>query len=77
MGENSAAFTIPDELPVLPLREMVVFPYMVLPLFVKRERSIAAVDDALAGDRLLMLVAQRDPEIATPRPTISIGWEPS
>ncbi|HEY8155962.1 MAG TPA: endopeptidase La [Myxococcota bacterium] len=68
MGENSAGFTIPDELPVLPLREMVVFPYMVLPLFVKRERSIAAVDDALAGDRLLMLVAQRDPEIADPTP---------
>jgi ATP-dependent Lon protease len=68
MGENNPAFTIPDELPVLPLREMVVFPYMVLPLFVKRERSIAAVEDALAGDRLLMLVAQRDPEIADPSP---------
>jgi len=67
MGENSA-FSIPDELPVLPLREMVVFPYMVLPLFVKRERSLAAIDDALAGDRLLMLVAQRDPEIADPTP---------
>ena len=68
MGENSSEFSIPDELPVLPLREMVVFPYMVLPLFVKRERSIAAVDDALAGDRLLMLVAQRDAEIADPTP---------
>ncbi len=34
---------IPDELPVLPLREMVVFPYMVLPLFIARERSVAAV----------------------------------
>jgi len=68
MGENSSAFSIPDELPVVPLREMVVFPYMVLPLFVKRERSIAAVDDALAGDRLLMLVAQRDAEIADPTP---------
>jgi ATP-dependent Lon protease len=68
MGENLSAFSIPDELPVLPLREMVVFPYMVLPLFVKRERSIAAVDDALAGDRLLMLVAQRDAEITEPTP---------
>jgi ATP-dependent Lon protease len=68
MGEDSSAFSIPEELPVLPLREMVVFPYMVLPLFVKRERSIAAVDDALAGDRLLMLVAQRDPEITDPSP---------
>jgi ATP-dependent Lon protease len=68
MGEHASAFSIPDELPVLPLREMVVFPYMVIPLFVKRERSIAAVDDALAGDRLLMLVAQRDSEIADPGP---------
>ena len=59
---------VPDELPLLPLREMVVFPYMVLPLFVARERSIAAVEDALAGDRLLCLVAQRDAEIEDPDP---------
>jgi ATP-dependent Lon protease len=39
---------------------------MVLPVFVARERSIAAVDDALAGDRLIMLLAQRDPEIQDP-----------
>jgi len=52
--------TLPDEVPVLPLREFVAFPYMVLPLFAARERSIAAVDDALAGDRTLLLVAQRD-----------------
>ena len=58
----------PKSCPVLPLREMVVFPYMVMPLFVKRDRSIAAVEDALAGDRLLMLVAQRDPEIVDPTP---------
>ena len=51
--KRDSEFAIPEELPVLPLREMVVFPYMVLPLFVARERSIAAVEDALAGDRLL------------------------
>ena len=59
---------LPEELPVLPLREFVVFPYMVLPLFVARERSIAAVEDALAGDRLILLVAQRDPEARDPEP---------
>ncbi len=59
-------FEIPEELPVLPLREFVVFPYMVLPLFVARERSIAAVEDALAGDRLVLLTAQRDPEVEDP-----------
>ncbi|MFT5441291.1 MAG: ATP-dependent Lon protease [Myxococcota bacterium] len=55
-----------EELPILPLREFVLFPYMVLPLFVARESSIAAVQDALAADRLIMLVAQRDPENEEP-----------
>ena len=68
MDDSSTSFAIPDELPVLPLRDMVVFPYMVLPLFVARERSIAAVEDALAGDRLMMVVAQRDGSIDVPEP---------
>ena len=68
MDEAPSTFTIPDTLPVIPLREMVVFPYMVLPLFVAREASIAAIEDALAGDRLLLLVAQRDAEIEDPEP---------
>jgi ATP-dependent Lon protease len=68
MDANSSDFTLPEELPVLPMREMVVFPYMVLPIFVARERSIAAVEDALASDRLLCVAAQRDPEIEEPGP---------
>ena len=68
MSEAATTIAVPDELPVLPLREMVVFPYVILPLFVARERSIAAVEDALAGDRLVLLVAQRDPEIEEPQP---------
>jgi ATP-dependent Lon protease len=59
-------FEIPDEMPVLPLREFVVFPYMVLPLFISRESSIAAVEDALAGDRLILLAAQRNAELEDP-----------
>ena len=59
---------MPEELPVLPLREFVAFPYMVLPLFVARERSVAAIEDALAGDRMILLVAQRNPETADPDP---------
>ena len=59
---------LPEELPVLALREFVVFPYMVLPLFVARERSIAAVEDAMEGDRLVLLVAQRNPETSEPDP---------
>ena len=42
MSAGLSDFVVPDELPVLPLREMVVFPYMVIPIFVARERSIAA-----------------------------------
>ena len=68
MKEQNPPLAIPEELPVLPLRDLVVFPYMVLPLFVVRERSAAAVEDALAGDRLVLLVAQRDPEIEDPEP---------
>ena len=66
--KRDSEFEIPDELPVLPLREFVVFPYMVLPLFLTRESSIAAVEDALAADRLLVLVAQRNPELEEPGP---------
>ena len=68
MDALTTSFAVPEELPVLPLREMVVFPYMVLPLFVARERSIAALDEAMAGDRLLCLVAQREGEIEEPEP---------
>ncbi|MGB0620445.1 MAG: endopeptidase La [Myxococcota bacterium] len=59
---------LPEELPVLALREFVVFPYMVLPLFVARERSIAAIEEAMDGDRLVLLVAQRNPETVDPDP---------
>ncbi|MDJ0848228.1 MAG: endopeptidase La [Myxococcota bacterium] len=62
------SFTVPEELPLLPLRELVVFPYMILPLFVVRERSIAAVEDALARDRLVLLVTQREGDMEEPEP---------
>jgi ATP-dependent Lon protease len=51
---------IPEVLPVLPLRDIVIFPFMIVPLFVSRERSIRAVDQALAENRMIMLSAQRD-----------------
>ncbi len=59
---------MPLELPVLPMREFVLFPYMVLPLFVARDRSVNAVEDALAGDRLILLTTQRDPGVEDPTP---------
>ncbi|NOZ86626.1 MAG: endopeptidase La [Deltaproteobacteria bacterium] len=51
---------IPTKLPLLPVRDLVVFPYMIVPLFVSRELSIAAVEESLAGDRLVFLAAQRE-----------------
>src|SRR5499433_978085 len=60
--------TIPDVLPVLPLPDVVVFPYMIAPLFVNRERSAKAVDHALAENRMIMLVSQKDPNIDEPKP---------
>jgi ATP-dependent Lon protease len=58
---------IPDILPVLPLKDVVVFPFIILPLSVSREKSITAVDAALAEQRIIMLVAQRDAQNETPR----------
>jgi ATP-dependent Lon protease len=53
-------FSIPEKLPLLPVRDIVVFPYMVLPLFVTREKSIKSLEEALTNDRLIFLVAQKN-----------------
>jgi ATP-dependent Lon protease len=57
---------IPETLPVLPLRDIVIFPFMIVPLFVSRERSIKAVDQALAENRMIMLAAQKDADQEEP-----------
>src|ERR1700753_727068 len=54
------AIKIPDVLPVLPPRDALVFPYIILPLSVGRDKSVLAVDRALSEGRVIMLVAQRD-----------------
>lgn len=51
---------IPAELPVLPLRDIVIYPFMIVPLFVSRDRSIRAVEEALKDNRMILLVSQRD-----------------
>jgi ATP-dependent Lon protease len=53
---------------MLPVRDLVVFPHMVLPLFVGREMSIKAIDEALAGNRFVVLVAQRALDVENPQP---------
>jgi ATP-dependent Lon protease len=57
---------IPGILPLLPVRDVVVFPDMVLPLFVGREKSVRAVEEAVAKDGYLFLATQKDPVIENP-----------
>ncbi|MBW2704541.1 MAG: endopeptidase La, partial [Deltaproteobacteria bacterium] len=59
---------IPSELPILPVRNTVLYPSMVLPLMVARGKSVKLVDSVLAGNRLLGIVAQRDPAVEDPGP---------
>jgi ATP-dependent Lon protease len=71
--EREEDLPIPDILPVLPLKEVVVFPFIILPLSVSREKSINAVDAALAEQRIIMLVAQKDAQNETPKPDDLFG----
>ncbi len=59
---------LPAVLPVLPLREVVAYPDTLTPLAVGRERSKNLIDEVLSGERLLVLVASRDPEVEDPSP---------
>ncbi|HMJ36146.1 MAG TPA: endopeptidase La [Baekduia sp.] len=59
---------VPDTLPVLPLRETVPLPDTLTPLAIGQERSVQLVNDVLAGDRLLVMVASRNPELEAPGP---------
>ncbi len=66
--EKEEVLKIPDTLPMLPVRDIVIFPYMILPLFVARTISINAIDDSLSRDRLILLAAQRDQNEEEPSP---------
>jgi ATP-dependent Lon protease len=60
---------IPEQLPVLPLRDVVTFPYMILPLLVSFDKAIHAVDQALVQNRMVLLLTQRDQEVESPSPS--------
>src|ERR1700744_5790226 len=68
-NENLNDIEIPKELPVLPLRNTVLFPGVVLPITVGRDKSIKAVSDAYKADKLIGVIAQKDSTIE--EPTIS------
>jgi ATP-dependent Lon protease len=59
---------IPRKLPVLPLRDLVVYPFIIVPLSISRDISINAVDEALAGNRMILLVSQKEAEVDDPTP---------
>jgi len=58
--QENEELKIPEVLPLLPVRDVVVYPFMIIPLFVGREMSIKAVDSALAGDRMILLATQHE-----------------
>ncbi len=66
--EDPALSEIPSQLPVLPLRDNVVFNSMIVPLYEGREKSILAVDSALSTNRFLLLAAQKDMSVEAPGP---------
>src|SRR5436853_7806129 len=65
---NDVLDKLPDELPVLPLRNMVAFPFTMMPIAVGVPRSVKLVQEAMHGNRLIALVTSLDPEIDEPTP---------
>jgi len=66
MAKNISPPVLIDALPVLPLRDVVVYPHMVIPLFVGRDKSMRALERAMEGERQILLVAQKSPDIDDP-----------
>lgn len=67
-GEETQPANIPGELPILPLRGLVVYPQTAVPLTIGQPRSVRLVDDAMAGDKIIGLVTSKDPELENPSP---------
>ncbi len=73
MAYDNQQVDIPQTLPMLPVRDIVVFPYMIIPLYVGREASIRSVEDALSKNRLIFLASQKD--IAEENPSAESIYE--
>lgn len=73
--KNINEFKVPEQLPILPLRNMVLFPGVIIPISVGREKSLKLVREAYSGDKIIGMVAQRDSRVENPEPTdlYSIG----
>jgi len=55
--------------PILPLRDIVVFPHMIVPLFVGRDKSVVALEEAMAENKEIILLTQKDPNTENPKKT--------
>jgi ATP-dependent Lon protease len=67
LEEQNQKLQIPSKLPVLLLRDVVIFPYMIAPLFVGREKSKNAIDQSLSSNRMILLLTQKDMEVEDPK----------
>ena len=67
MARNVRSTAASETLPVLPLRDVVVYPHMVIPLFVGRDKSMHALEHAMEGERQILLVAQKSPDTDDPQ----------
>ncbi len=65
---DQSNLNIPETIPMLPVRDIVIFPYMIIPLFVGREASIQAVEESLSKNRLIFLASQKEFNEETPSP---------
>jgi ATP-dependent Lon protease len=65
---GAGALRLPERVAVLPLRDMVTFPDMLIPLNIGQPRSVELINDVLRGDRMVAMVASRNPEVDTPGP---------
>ncbi len=68
MSTKDERTQIPEVLPLIPLRDLIIFPNLVVPLFVGRERSISALEQSMRTDHLVALVTQRAAETQDPGP---------
>jgi len=68
IDEDEKDAVVPDTLPLISVRDIVIFTDMLLPLFIGREKSIRAVEEAMEKDGFLFLAAQKDPNIENPEP---------
>jgi ATP-dependent Lon protease len=68
MTDTPETISVPDVLPVLALRDAVLFPFAIIPLTIGREISVLAVDEAMSGDRLILVLTQKSPQNEAPAP---------